>query len=102
MRWGVHCVHKPEDVTLCLTDPGDEINLLVTADLATFFKLWLGCISYKDALRECDVAVEGNYASCAPFRSGSPGVQPRPSSRGCAREPRDSETHLLDAIEQMV
>ncbi|MCL4249891.1 MAG: helix-turn-helix transcriptional regulator [Anaerolineae bacterium] len=53
-------VLKPEDVTLCLTDPGYEINLLVTADLATFFKLWLGRISYTDALRDYDVDVEGS------------------------------------------
>jgi adenine-specific DNA methylase len=29
------------DVTLCVTDPGYATDLLVTADLATFFKLWL-------------------------------------------------------------
>jgi DNA-binding HxlR family transcriptional regulator len=48
-----------EDVTLCLTDPGYEINVLVTADLATFFKLWLGRISYDEALREDGLQVEG-------------------------------------------
>src|SRR5689334_8612599 len=31
-----------EDVTLCLTDPGYEVNLLITADLASFYKLWGG------------------------------------------------------------
>jgi hypothetical protein len=30
------------DVMLCLTDPGYEINLLVTADLAMFYELWGG------------------------------------------------------------
>lgn len=47
------------DVTLCLTDPGYEINLLVSADLATFFRLWGGRISYTEALGECGVTVEG-------------------------------------------
>lgn len=37
-----------EDVSLCLTDPGYEINLLVTADLSVFFKLWKGRISYQE------------------------------------------------------
>jgi DNA-binding HxlR family transcriptional regulator len=41
-----------EDVTLCMTDPGYEINVLVTADLATFFKLWLGRIRYAEALND--------------------------------------------------
>lgn len=48
-----------EDVTLCLTDPGYEINVLVTADLATFFKLWGGRIGYQEALNDHNVRVEG-------------------------------------------
>lgn len=47
------------DVTLCLTDPGYEINLLVTADLAMFYRLWGGRISYHDALTSGFVRVEG-------------------------------------------
>ena len=47
------------DVTLCLTDPGFEINLLVTADLATFYKVWGGRISYPEALNRYGVTVEG-------------------------------------------
>jgi DNA-binding HxlR family transcriptional regulator len=48
-----------EDVSLCLTDPGYEINVLITADLATFFKLWLGRISYNEAINDYGVSVEG-------------------------------------------
>ena len=47
------------DVTLCLTDPGYEIDLLVKADLAAFFKLWWDRISYAEALGEYGVSVEG-------------------------------------------
>lgn len=47
------------DVTLCLTDPGYELNLLVTADLAEFFKLWAGRISYQQALGAGQVSIEG-------------------------------------------
>ncbi|MCI0398370.1 MAG: helix-turn-helix transcriptional regulator [Chloroflexi bacterium] len=48
-----------DDVTICLTDPGYEINVLVTADLAAFFKLWAGRISYQEALVNYKVSVEG-------------------------------------------
>lgn len=48
-----------EDVTLCLTDPGYEINVLVTADLAAFYKLWGGRINYRQALDEYGICVEG-------------------------------------------
>lgn len=47
-----------EDVTICLTDPGYEINVLVTADLAAFFKLCMERISYQDALNNYDISVE--------------------------------------------
>jgi hypothetical protein len=45
-------------VSLCLTDPGYEINVLVTADLAMFLKLWAGRISYQDVLIDDRVVVE--------------------------------------------
>ena len=48
-----------EDVSLCLTDPGYEVNLLVTANLAVFFKLWAGRIGYHEALTGYDVRVDG-------------------------------------------
>ena len=47
-----------EDVSICLTHPGFEIDVLVTADLSTFYQVWLGRISYADALRERKVEVE--------------------------------------------
>jgi DNA-binding HxlR family transcriptional regulator len=48
-----------EDVSVCLTHPGFEVDVLVTADLSTFYQVWLGRISYAEALRERKVEVEG-------------------------------------------
>lgn len=39
-----------KEATICMTNPGYDINLIVNADLATFFKLWLGRIDYHEAL----------------------------------------------------
>jgi DNA-binding HxlR family transcriptional regulator len=47
-----------EDVSVCLTNPGFELNVLVTADLAAFFQIWLGRLSLADARREGLVAIE--------------------------------------------
>jgi DNA-binding HxlR family transcriptional regulator len=71
-----------EDVSLCLTDPGYELNLLVTANLAVFFKLWAGRIGYQEALRSYDVRVEGVPALTRAFPNWfgwgavGPGIQP--------------------------
>jgi DNA-binding HxlR family transcriptional regulator len=47
------------DTTLCLIDPGYEINLLVRAELATFFKLYAGRISYHEAVDSDAVQIDG-------------------------------------------
>jgi putative sterol carrier protein len=47
-----------EDVSVCLTHPGFEIDVLVTADLSTFYQVWLGRMSYADALRVGKIKVE--------------------------------------------
>jgi hypothetical protein len=48
-----------DDVTLCLTDPGYEVNLLVTADLAAIFRVWGGRIRYHEALARQSLIVTG-------------------------------------------
>lgn len=47
------------DVSVCLTDPGHAVDVLVEADLATYFKLWLGRLEYQEALTAHDVTVTG-------------------------------------------
>jgi DNA-binding HxlR family transcriptional regulator len=45
-------VLSPEDVSLCLKHPGYEIDMLVTADLSTYYQVWLGRITFADAIRQ--------------------------------------------------
>jgi len=56
-----------EDVSVCLTDPGFDLNVLVTADLATFLQIWLGRTSYGDALRDGRIEVEAIPALAEAF-----------------------------------
>lgn len=48
-----------EDASLCLTNPGFDLNVLVTADLSTFFQIWLGRITFNDALADGRVEIDG-------------------------------------------
>jgi len=48
-----------EDVSVCLTDPGFDLDLLVTADLSTFFQIWLGRLTFDEALQANLVEVNG-------------------------------------------
>jgi DNA-binding HxlR family transcriptional regulator len=48
-----------EDVSVCLTDPGFDLDLLVTADLSSFFQIWLGRLTFNEALQANLVEVDG-------------------------------------------
>lgn len=48
-----------EDVSICLTNPGFDIDLLVTADLSTFLQIWLGRISFAETLQDGRVEIDG-------------------------------------------
>jgi DNA-binding HxlR family transcriptional regulator len=52
-------VLKPDDVSVCLKPPGFESDVLVTADLATLYGVWLGRIPLADALRDQRIELDG-------------------------------------------
>ena len=47
------------DVTLCLTDPGYETNVFVTADLGALYQVWWGRTTFAQALRDRGIVIEG-------------------------------------------
>lgn len=50
---------QPSDVSVCLQNPGFEIDLLVSADLREFYRYWFGWIEFKDAVGEGLIEVDG-------------------------------------------
>ena len=50
---------EPREVSVCVTPPGFDTDLIVRADLAFFYRVWLGHIEYHAALRCQSVVVEG-------------------------------------------
>jgi DNA-binding HxlR family transcriptional regulator len=49
----------PTDVSVCLTPPGGEVDVFVTADLATLYRVWVGRLSLAAALHANLVRLEG-------------------------------------------
>jgi DNA-binding HxlR family transcriptional regulator len=47
------------EVSVCVTPPGFDSDLIVRADLALFYRVWLGHLEYDAALRCGSVIVEG-------------------------------------------
>lgn len=50
---------EPSDVSVCLQHPGFDIDLLVTADIAAFYQMWLGRVSFAEALGHRWVRLDG-------------------------------------------
>lgn len=50
---------EPREVSVCVTPPGFDSDLVVRTDLALFYRVWLGAIDYDSAVRCRSVVVEG-------------------------------------------
>lgn len=46
------------DASICLTDPGFETDILVTANLAAYFQVWMGRLDFEEAVQCGDVVVD--------------------------------------------
>jgi DNA-binding HxlR family transcriptional regulator len=60
-------VLSPEDVSLCLKHPGYEIDVLVTAELSALYQVWLGRITFGDAIRAQRIELDAVPALIAAF-----------------------------------
>jgi DNA-binding HxlR family transcriptional regulator len=47
------------DVSVCLKHPGFEVDVIVTADIVTFYQVWLGRLSLPAAIRNGRVRLDG-------------------------------------------
>jgi DNA-binding HxlR family transcriptional regulator len=75
-----------EDVSVCLTYPGFEPDVLVTAQLHQFFQVWLGHMSYGEALRRDSVRVDAVPALARAFPTWFAGSLAAPAVRAARRE----------------
>jgi len=55
----VWLVLERTDISVCPTDPGFDTDLVVTADIAALYRVWLGRASLADALKEGSVEIDG-------------------------------------------
>jgi hypothetical protein len=48
-----------DKTSVCLKPPGFDIDIIVRSDIAVFYKLWLGRISYIEAISDDGVVMDG-------------------------------------------
>jgi DNA-binding HxlR family transcriptional regulator len=50
---------EPSEVTVCVTDPGFDVDLLVTADTVALHRVWIGRLSFGAAVRDGLITLDG-------------------------------------------
>jgi DNA-binding HxlR family transcriptional regulator len=58
---------EPADVSVCLKHPGFEIDVIVTANIMAFYRVWLGRMTLSEALRTEQVRLDGAPADLRAF-----------------------------------
>jgi hypothetical protein len=58
---------EPSEVSVCLRHPGFEIVVLVTAELAAFYQVWLGRMTFAEAVRARHVELDAAPALIRAF-----------------------------------
>lgn len=85
------------DVDVCDTDPGHDVDITVNADLRSMTQVWQGDIAWSDAIRSGNIVVEGptnlrralpRWLTLSPFASVPRVPQKWPGSS--ARAPGDT------------
>ncbi len=56
-----------DDASICLADPGFEVDLTLRTDLAALYRTYLGRVSLADARRRGDVEVSGSRQAVRAF-----------------------------------
>jgi DNA-binding HxlR family transcriptional regulator len=57
------------DVSVCLKNPGFDVDVTVSADIVAFYRVWLGRVSLSEALHRQQVRLDGASADVRAFSS---------------------------------
>ena len=60
-------VIESNDVSVCLRHPGFEVDVLVTADIRAFYRVWLGRCAWSEVLHRGQVQLKGAPADTRAF-----------------------------------
>lgn len=59
---------RPDDVEVCLKDPGLEVDVVLAADLEAFVRVWMGHRGLADALDRGDITLSGDRGHVAALK----------------------------------
>jgi DNA-binding HxlR family transcriptional regulator len=58
---------EPADVSVCIRHPGFDVDLIVSAEILAFYRVWLGRVTLSEAVRKGQVELSGTPADIRGF-----------------------------------
>jgi DNA-binding HxlR family transcriptional regulator len=62
-------IESSAGASICLHNPGFDIDVIVAADIAVFYRVWLGHMPFAEAVRRRDLRLDGTPADIRSFPS---------------------------------
>jgi DNA-binding HxlR family transcriptional regulator len=62
-------IESSAGASICLHNPGFDIDVIVAADIAVFYRVWLGHMPFAEAVRRGDLRLDGTPADIRSFPS---------------------------------
>jgi DNA-binding HxlR family transcriptional regulator len=62
-------IESSAGASICLHNPGFDIDVIVVADVAVFYRVWLGHMPFAEAVRRGDLRLDGTPADIRSFPS---------------------------------
>lgn len=60
-------VFEPDDIEVCIKDPGHEVDIAITAHIRTLVEIWLGHVSLGSALERDAITLDGSASEIKAF-----------------------------------
>jgi DNA-binding HxlR family transcriptional regulator len=58
---------EPADISVCIKHPGFDVDVIVSAEILAFYRVWLGRMTLSEALRKGQVQLNGTPADIRGF-----------------------------------
>ena len=69
-RYNYWFVIEPTGASVCLQDPKFDVDVIVTADIAAFYRVWLGRMTFAEAFAEATCVLTEYRPTSGHFNTG--------------------------------
>lgn len=88
---------EPTDISVCLKHPGFDVDVIVSAEILAFYRVWLGRVPLSEALRKRQIQLSGTPADIRGFPHWFTWSPMADTVRAAIADQRNAKRNLLSA-----